>query len=307
MTPTFTTGTELFGLWLADVERGEPPVRYIVPEPFGGLDIRPGRLLLFGGAPGGGKTAALLQIGIDILRMNPTARLLVANVEMEPPQLLDRIVSRLSSVPLTTIADRALSADQLSLIQGAVKSIESAIGRLAFLRPPFSLEHVAAAASGDAFDANVMILDYIQRFTVGDNPKDQREQMDTAATVLRRFCGMGAAMLVASAMARQKGEHGSTYKGLSLASFRGSSELEYGTDAAYILSPAEGGLVQFQCEKNRYGAVADIFALFNAATQTYTVAPSGLAGFDAAIPSVRDAHQAKGVTHGNMPGLQNPV
>lgn len=36
-------------------------------------------------------------------------------------------------------------------------------------------------------------------------------------------------MLVASAVVRQKNAGGSTYNGLNLASFRGSSELEYGT------------------------------------------------------------------------------
>jgi hypothetical protein len=33
MTPTFTTGAALLGSWFADVERGEPPVRYtLVPQ-----------------------------------------------------------------------------------------------------------------------------------------------------------------------------------------------------------------------------------------------------------------------------------
>src|SRR6187455_2317070 len=103
MTPMFTTGADLFGSWFADVERGEPPVRFKLSEPFAALDVRPGRLILFGGAPGGGKTAALLQMGIDMLRMNESARLLVANVEMTPALLVERVMSRVSAVPLTAI------------------------------------------------------------------------------------------------------------------------------------------------------------------------------------------------------------
>ena len=102
MTPTFTTGADLFGSWFAGVERGEPPVRFTLPDPFTALDVRPGRLLLFGGAPGGGKTAALLQVGIDLLRMNPAAKLLVANVEMVPALLVERVASRLSAVRQTS-------------------------------------------------------------------------------------------------------------------------------------------------------------------------------------------------------------
>jgi replicative DNA helicase len=279
MTPKYTTGADLFGSWFADAERAEPPVRFALPVPFAPLDIRPGRLILLGGAPGGGKTAALLQIGIDLLRQNEAARLLLGNVEMHPGLLVERIVSRLSGVPLTAIADRTLTADQLDRVRAAVAALNPIAGRLAFLHAPFALEHVAAA--GTAFNANVLILDYIQRFTVGDSSKDRREQLETAATVLRRFCDAGAAVLVASAVARQKHAGGSSYKGLNLASFRGSSELEYGTDSAYLLVPGEGGIVTLQCEKNRYGAVADIPTAFDPTTQTFTPAPAGLDAFDA--------------------------
>lgn len=292
MTATFTTGASLFGSWFADVERGETPVRYTLPEPFAALDLRPGRLILFGGAPGGGKTAALVQVGIDLLRLNDTARLLVANVEMVPALLVERVASRLAAVPLSAIADRTLTADQLARVRAAVASLEPVAGRLAFLNAPYALEHVAAA--GTAFGANVLILDYIQRFTVGDGNGDKREQLETAATVLRRFCDAGAAVLVASAVARQKGQGGSTYTGLNLASFRGSSELEYGCDGAYLFTPGEGGTVTLTCEKNRYGAVADIVTRFDPTTMTFAPAPAGLGGFDAATPARPRGGRAKG-------------
>ena len=202
MTPTFTTGADLFGAWFADVERGEPPVRFRLPDPFTALDVRPGRLVLFGGQPGAGKTAALLQVGVDLLRLNESARLLVANVEMTPTLLVERVASRLSAVPLTAIADRTLTPDELGRVRAAVASLEPVAGRLAFLHAPFALEHVAAA--GTAFGANVLALDYVQRFTVGDGSKDKREQLETAAAVLRRFCDAGAAVLVASAVAGRR-------------------------------------------------------------------------------------------------------
>ena len=292
MTPAYTTGADLFGSWFADVERGEPPVRFKLAEPFAALDVRPGRLILFGGAPGGGKTAALVQVGIDLLRLNESARLLVANVEMVPALLVERVASRLSAVPLTAIADRTLTADQLGRVRAAVDALAPIAGRLAFLHAPFAMEHVAAA--GTAFGANVLALDYIQRFTVGDGKGERREQLETAATVLRRFCEAGAAVLVASAVARQRHAGGSTYNGLNLASFRGSSELEYGCDSAYLFAPGDAGAITLQCEKNRYGAVADILTRFNPATQTFTPPPSGLDAFDAATPAPTRGSKAKG-------------
>lgn len=292
MTPAYTTGADLFGSWFAAFHVGEPPVRFKLAEPFAALDVRPGRLILLGGAPGGGKTAALVQMGIDLLRLNESARLLVANVEMVPALLVERVASRLSGVPLTGIADRTLTRDQLGRVRAAVDALAPVAGRLAFLHAPFALEHVAAA--GTAFGANVLALDYIQRFTVGDGKGDKREQLETAANVLRRFCDAGAAVLVASAVARQRHAGGSTYAGLNLASFRGSSELEYGTDAAYLLVPGDAGAITLQCEKNRYGAVADILTRFDGATQTFAPPPAGLDAFDAVTPAATRTNKAKG-------------
>lgn len=142
----------------------------------------------------------------------------------------------------------------------------------------------------------MLALDDIQHFSVGDAAMDKREQLKTAATVLRRFCDAGATVLVASAVARQKGKGGSTYRGLSLASFRGSSELEYGTDSAYLFNPGEGGIVALQCEKNRYGAVADIVTAFDSKTQTFTSAPAGLDAFDFATPVAPRRERTKGAS-----------
>lgn len=225
--------------------------------------------------------------------MNPGARLLTTNAEMVPALLVERIVARLSAVPLTAIADRTLSADQFDRVQVALTALKPVADRLAFLQAPFSLEHVAAA--GDAFGASVLVIDYIQMFTVA-GVADPRERLETAATVLRRFCDAGAALLVASAVSRQKSATGSTYAGLGLASFRGSSELEFGCDSAYVLVPTEGGGINFQCEKNRYGAVADIPTEFDPATQTFRPAKSGLNGLYAAAPARPRTSKAKGGT-----------
>ena len=128
MTADFTTGADLFGAWLADVERGTPPVRFALETPFDCLDIRPGRMVLIGGAPGSGKTAALMQVAIDLLRLNPAARLLVANVEMSPTLLLERVASRLAAVPLTAIMNRVMTADELDRVRAAAWMAEQGAG-----------------------------------------------------------------------------------------------------------------------------------------------------------------------------------
>lgn len=292
MTATFTTGADLLGSWFEDVQRGDPPARFRLADPFAALDLRPGRLVLFGGPPGAGKSAALIQTAVDLLRLNEAARLIIANVEMAPALLVERIISRLSAVPLTAIADRTLTAEQLQRVRAAVDALRPIAGRMAFLHHPYTLEHLAAA--GTAFAADVLIVDYLQRFGVGDGKGDRREQLETAAAVLRRFCDAGACVLVASAVARQKGATGSTYRGLNLASFRGSSECEYSCDSAYLLVPDDADGITLRCEKNRYGAVVDLVTAFDPTTQTFTRPPSGIDGFDAATPARTRTSKAKG-------------
>ena len=83
-------------------------------------------------------------------------------------------------------------------------------------------------------------------------------------------------------MARQKDRNGSSYSSLNLASFRGSSELEYGADSAFLFDAnRETGLVTMKCEKNRFGDLTDIVAAFDPRKQSFAVPPSGLEGFGA--------------------------
>jgi replicative DNA helicase len=264
--------------WLQALDTVSSPSRYVLPSPFSALDLRPGRLILIGGPPGAGKTAALLQIAVDLVRNNPNVRVLLANVEMPQQAIIERIVSRLLSIPLSRISDWKLSQSERQQIAEVIDGACEFLDRLAILGPPFTLEAVAEA--GTQFQANVLILDYLQRFTMRVQARDNRERLEIMAAVLRRFCDMGACVLSAVAVARQKSKGGSTYSGLNLASLRGSSELEYGADVVYIIQQGEQNETEMQCLKNRYGPTEDIVLLFNPTVQTFTSLPSGLAGFD---------------------------
>ena len=77
--------TEPGHTWLADVETGRPGAPgFKLAAPFDYIDVRPNQLILMGGPPLAGKTAALLQMGIDLSRLNDNGRLIIANVEIAP-------------------------------------------------------------------------------------------------------------------------------------------------------------------------------------------------------------------------------
>jgi replicative DNA helicase len=92
--------------------------------------------------------------------------------------------------------------------------------------------------------------------------------------------------LLVSSVARQKSRTGSnTYAGLNLASFRGSSEIEFGADTAYILDAnVKASVALLQCGKDRFRQPRDIPLQFDAARQTFSTGDP-LDAYDAAPES----------------------
>ncbi len=129
------------------------------------------------------------------------------------------------------------------------------------------------------------MLDYLQRFAPGDGERhaDKRSELDGTMNYLRRFADSGLGVLGISAVARQRGRAGSDYAGLGLASYRGSSELEYGADSAWVLeceNPADlsDSTVRLQCVKNRHGETGAMLLNFDRARQSFTLCGGSVPG-----------------------------
>jgi replicative DNA helicase len=284
MTANYTPAADLLDTWRADVVSGTPPILY----PIGAgeltrIEIGPGLVTLLGGAPGAGKTAFTMQAVVDALRITPTLRALVCNVEMTPPVLLDRQLARLSGIDLTTIRYRKLGAEHSQRIDTAIQTLAPLMNRLSFLRPPFNLENVAGSA--DAFDAGLIVLDYLQRIPPPEEKKqgtparDRRGSVDACMDYLRQFADAGVAVVCVSAVGRVKNHRGqSSYDGdaLNLASFRESSELEFGADDAFLLvkNPDDDQAVILRHLKARHTEARDLALHFDRACQRFTPAPS---------------------------------
>jgi hypothetical protein len=98
------TTVDLLPAWRTGVLSGTPPTLYPVGVgELARIEVGPGLVTLIGGAPSVGKTAFTMQAVVDALRLTPTLRALVCNVEMPPMALLDRQLARLSGVSLTSI------------------------------------------------------------------------------------------------------------------------------------------------------------------------------------------------------------
>jgi replicative DNA helicase len=242
------------------------------------IEVGPGSVVLLGGAPGAGKTAFTMQLILDALRMTPTLRAVVCNVEMGPAVLLDRQLARLSGVDASTIRYRRLGAEHADRIDQALHTLDALADRLAFVRPPFNLANVAATA--DAFDAQLLLLDYIQRIPPPGEHNDKRGAVNATMDFLRQFADADTAVIVVSAIGRTRDSKGRACysgEGLNLASFRESSELEFGADDAYILTPDDnnhGEAVTLRHLKSRHGEARDLALCFDRKLQRFTPAVS---------------------------------
>lgn len=274
----FQSAADVMAGWRDDVLSGTPPTLYpIGTGELARIEVGPGLVTLLGGAPGAGKSGLIMQAVVDALRLTPTLRAVVCNVEMSPGVLLDRQLARLSGVDLTTIRYRRLAQEHAGRIDEALATLESVCERLAFVRPPFDLANVAATA--DAFDAGLIVCDYIQRIAPPGEHGDRRGSVDATMGYLRQFADAGVAVVVVAAVSRSKDSRGrSTYdaESLSLASFRESSELEFGADDAFILArdsdDSEG--VTLRHLKSRNGECRDIPLTFDRPRQRF--APMGV-------------------------------
>ena len=276
-TPTkanYQTAADVFDAWRDDLLAGTPPTRYPIGDgELARVELGPGLVVLFGGAPGAGKTAFTMQAVTNALRLSPSLRCLVCNVEMPPSVLLDRQLARLAGIPAELIRRRRLDASHDARLGAGLATLESFADRLAFVRPPFTLENIAGAA--DAFDAGLILLDYAQRIQPPGDHGDRRNTVNALMDYLRQFADAGVAVLVVAAVGRTRDAKGrSSYDadGLNLASFRESSELEFGADDAFILAPdpKDAELVTLKHLKSRHGEQRDIPLSFDKARQAFT-------------------------------------
>ena len=273
-TPHYQTASDAFDSWHREVITGTAPTFYRVGDgELARIEIGPNLVTLIGGAPGAGKTAFTMQCAVDALRLNTSLRVLICNIEMTPQVLLDRQLARLSGIDVSTIRYRKLDETHADRLDQALNTLESIADRLCFLQQPLNLTNVAASA--DEFGAQLLVLDYIQRIPPPGEFGDRRGSIDATMNYLRKFASEGIAVMVVAAVARQKDKQGrSSYAGdaLSLASFRESSELEFGADDAFILTPDkdETDLVTLRHLKARHTEPRDIELRFERTCQSFT-------------------------------------
>jgi replicative DNA helicase len=259
------TGEIIAGLF-SDIDNRVKPSRIeVAPEgsQLSKVPIAPGEITVVGGGSGDGKSVLLNQLAFNAMFLQKKLRVLIANVEMSPPAMLEREISRLSGVDHTSIRKRTYQDDAKSRLTSAFRAIGSLSPRLAFMKPPFKLDSLREHV--DKFQPGLIVVDYLQRFDVGAH-RNERAQIAAVISACRDIALTGPAILGASALNRQ-----SSGKKASMGSLRDSSELEYGADLVYQLTYPYRNTTDatLNALKNRHGKRENIYLTFEQNLQRF--------------------------------------
>ena len=156
--------------------------------------------------------------------------------------------------------------------------ISQVVSRLAFVKAPYTLDRIADAA--DDHGADLVVVDYLQRVEPPGRFNGMREKINALMSIIRQLVDAEIGILAAAALTRSRDSKGrSSYDGkhLSLASFRESSELEYGCDDAFLLYPTEDDadpeepvrLMTLNHAKSRDGETKDVVLKFHRRFQKF--------------------------------------
>lgn len=108
----FGNGEEIFNKLILSKINDKKAPRYLASAPFDRMNFQPGRLIFLGGDTGIGKSAALLQIATSLIENNANLAVVYASVELNPSDLMKRIISSSTQITLDLINNGSLTAIQ---------------------------------------------------------------------------------------------------------------------------------------------------------------------------------------------------
>ncbi len=243
--PTTTSLRNLLEQATHDFENHVPPVRWPVgDEAWGNFYFRPNSIITVGGPTNVGKTSLALNSLCRAMKATPELRVLVANNESRPQDLMNRLLAMESGVNLQHIRTRNSLYCTASDFRAAAEGLNSYGDRLEFMEMPFTLEDISRRA--EEFRADIVCVDVLQKLRLEDFYGDVGDTVGRIMAGLRDLANMGPCVLAIASVSREGVRHLQKRVGrrdhdeLDACVFLHSSEIETTADAAFILLAEHG-------------------------------------------------------------------
>jgi len=231
--------------------------------------FRRGEVCVVAGRPGLGKTS--LCIGATLALVESGKRVLYASGEMSFNQIMDRIVSQLTGIPLLSVRKGDL--------EGHYPSIISAVGHIAACKNLFFVE--AAKLSFRSIvpvvihtKPDVLVVDYIQRFSPDGKIENRAAFYSDVANGLKGLSLEHKMVVIAASQLNRELEHQNRRP--VLADLKESGGIEEAADVVWALHRDKEALVgpdfqkyQMLILKNRNGPTLEFSSIFNETTAMF--------------------------------------
>ncbi len=295
------TGADALQQLIGDFKAGKSPDLWRTHDSaWDAFELGMGLITVVAAPPKAGKTALTMQLVCDTLTRNPELTAYVANCEVSPQAMMQRLLARFSGVAVRDIRFARNDAATTKLLEEGAKRLCGCVDRLIFHRGRFALNEIQHACGQHASEhggKSLFVVDYLQRLRLDskDAASDRRIELEDTMSALRDMADSGLGIIVVSAVARQKGRGGSNYAGIGLASLRGSSELEYGADSIWLMHtgndgngandakdkdaaarpPVPDNVLVLECAANRHGDTETIPLVFDKPRMQFHIIKTG--------------------------------
>jgi replicative DNA helicase len=238
-----------------------------IPSPWWELDdvlggLFGGRVYVFGGRPGQGKSTAALNVAMHAAAESGKQALVISK-EMPSVDVTGRILAAGAQVPLQEINARKLTDESMARIREYVKRVG---------RPPITVEarprtlagiKTLARAHHHRKGLDVLVVDYLQLVRT-DTPSRSREQ--EVAEVSRQLKELALELDCVVVLPAQLNRESTkrTDPRPTMADLRDSGQIEQDADAIVLLHRERNevgeptGQILFIVDKNRHGPTAEI-------------------------------------------------
>lgn len=229
--------------------------------------FEPGNLILIGARPGMGKSSFMLSIALNMARKGK--RVVVFSLEMSKKQILHRIFSISSGVPLKNIRMGMITKEDFSKIVEAGLELRRlpAVFDFSPVRTTLEIRSIAQLKQAD-----IIFIDYLQLITPPKQYSSRQEEVAAISRSLKLIAKDLNIPVVALVQLSRQTEHRSD-KRPTLADIRESGQIEQDADIVMFLyrpeyykknpSPEEAGLVEVIVAKNRQGACGTVRLRFD--------------------------------------------